>query len=50
MMFEQSLEPWRAWKVKPVLEPIVTAPTDAGIGKRIAYCREQLDNLCQLKP
>ena len=33
------------WKVKPVLEPMKTVPPESGIGRRIAYCRGQLDNL-----
>ncbi|NCN88829.1 MAG: helix-turn-helix transcriptional regulator [Gallionella sp.] len=47
-------ESWRKWKVKPDLVYIpaqVNDPksdvraTETGIGKRIAYCRGQLDNL-----
>ncbi len=38
-------EPWRKWKVKPTIEWMVTDPPEVGIGKRIAYCRGQLDNL-----
>ena len=33
------------WKVKPKLEPMSASPPESGIGKRIAYCRGQLDNL-----
>lgn len=42
---EQINEPWREWKVKPDLEPMPAAPPESGIGKRIAYCRGQLNNL-----
>ncbi len=35
----------KRWKVKPKLEPIPATPPESGIGKRIAYCRGQLDNL-----
>lgn len=43
-------EPWRKWKVKPDLGYIPAQADDPraselGIGKRIAYCRGQLDNL-----
>lgn len=45
-------ESWRKWKVKPDLvfipardDSILHRETEAGIGKRIAYCRGQLDNL-----
>lgn len=49
-------EPWRRWKVKPDLVFLPAhggvvglntdlKATEAGIGKRIAYCRGQLDNL-----
>lgn len=38
-------EPWRKWKVKPVLEPTLATPPESGIGKRIKYCCGQLDNL-----
>lgn len=49
-------EPWRKWNVKPDLVYIpahgrIVGPdtdlraTETGIGKRIAYCRGQLDNL-----
>lgn len=40
-------EDWRKWKVRPSLVPMLE-PVDAperSIGKRIAYCRGQLDNL-----
>lgn len=49
----QENESWRQWKVKPDLT-YIPAPvrdeadfraTEAGIAKRIAYCRGQLDNL-----
>ena len=51
---ESVSESWRKWKVKPdlVFMPTQTddpkadvRATEAGIGKRIAYCRGQLDNL-----
>ncbi len=42
---ETGKEPWRRWTVKPVLEAIFADPPESGIGKRIAYCRGQLDNL-----
>lgn len=42
---ETGNEPWRAWKVRPDLVPISSHPEESGIGKRIAYCRGQLDNL-----
>lgn len=38
-------EPWQEWNVKPSLKPMLATPHEAGIGKRIAYCRGQLDNL-----
>lgn len=42
-------KPWAKWNVKPDLSSmfasIITNPPEAGIGKRIAYCRGQLDNL-----
>lgn len=38
-------EPWRKWKVKPDLKHMPATPPEAGIAKRIAYCRGQLDNL-----
>lgn len=51
---EPENESWRKWKVKPdlVFIPALTddpradpRATEVGIGKRIAYCRGQLDNL-----
>lgn len=36
---------WRKWKVKPDLQDILSDPPESGIGKRIAYCRGQLDNI-----
>lgn len=42
---EAANEPWRKWKVRPDLVPMMAYPEEAGIGKRIAYCRGQLDNL-----
>jgi transcriptional regulator with XRE-family HTH domain len=38
-------EPWRRWTVKPVLEAMFADPPESGVGRRIAYCRGQLDNL-----
>lgn len=38
-------EPQKDWKVKPSLTPMWVDPAESGIGKRIAYCRGQLDNL-----
>lgn len=38
-------EPWREWKVKPDIVYMPFTPPEVGIGKRIAYCRGQLDNL-----
>lgn len=38
-------EPWQEWNVRPSLKPMLATPHEAGIGKRIAYCRGQLDNL-----
>lgn len=35
----------KTWKVRPNLEPMLFNPAESGIGKRIAYCRGQLDNL-----
>ncbi len=37
--------PWKRWKVKPLLEAMFADPPESGIGKRIAYCRGQLDGL-----
>lgn len=37
--------PWSRWTVKPVLEAMFADPPESGIGKRIAYCRGQLNNL-----
>jgi transcriptional regulator with XRE-family HTH domain len=42
---EQDNEPWKKWKVKPDLVPMPEAPSESGIGKRIAYCRGQLNTL-----
>lgn len=46
---ELGNEPWRKWKVKPDLVPMIggwpAGAGEAGISKRIAYCRGQLDNL-----
>jgi transcriptional regulator with XRE-family HTH domain len=46
----EGKEPWRQWKVKPDLAILFfqmpdPRATEIGIGKRIAYCRGQLDNL-----
>ena len=38
-------EEWRKLTVKPELKTIVVPDPEKGIGKRIAYCRGQLDNL-----
>lgn len=40
-------EPWRKWKVKPDIVPIIgdCPARETSIPKRIAYCRGQLDNL-----
>lgn len=37
--------PWVNLTVKPPLGPIVADDPERGIGRRIAYCRGQLDNL-----
>ncbi|MBI3916250.1 MAG: hypothetical protein HY322_04520 [Betaproteobacteria bacterium] len=37
--------PWANLTVKPALGPIMSDDPERGIGKRIAYCRGQLDNL-----
>jgi hypothetical protein len=47
---EQNAQaPWAKLTVKPDLSAMfasfITIPPEAGIGKRIAYCRGQLDNL-----
>jgi len=47
---EPGDDSWRKWKVKPdlVFMPVQaedTRSTETGIGKRVAYCRGQLDNL-----
>jgi transcriptional regulator with XRE-family HTH domain len=36
---------WRSVTVKPKLDTMLPELAEAGIGKRIAYCRGQLDNL-----
>lgn len=45
----RAAQPWAQLTVKPNLSAmfasIITDPPEAGIGKRIAYCRGQLDNL-----
>lgn len=42
---EQENEPWLKWKVRPDLVPMPETQPESGIGKRIAYCRGQLNNL-----
>lgn len=46
---KRGAQPWSQLAVKPDLSSmfasIITNPPEAGIGKRIAYCRGQLDNL-----
>lgn len=48
-MAKRAAQPWSQLTVKPDLSSmfasIITNPPEAGIGKRIAYCRGQLDNL-----
>lgn len=41
----QSEDLWRSLKVKPDLIDMKSSPPEAGLGKRIAYCRGQLENL-----
>lgn len=46
---KRAAQPWSQLTVKPDLSAmfasIITNPPETGIGKRIAYCRGQLDNL-----
>lgn len=41
----KSDAPWAYLAVRPALGPILSDDPERGIGKRIAYCRGQLDNL-----
>jgi transcriptional regulator with XRE-family HTH domain len=43
--FSDGAEPWRKWKVKPAIVAMPESPPEKGIGKRLSYCRGQLDNL-----
>lgn len=45
--FSTGTESWRQWHVRPKLQPLSFLEVDPekGIGKRIAFCRAQMDNL-----